>query len=359
MLIRFGPLVAAGAAALALLVAPVAAAAQDAPLVIAHRGASGERPEHTLAAYERAIDQGADYIEPDLVATKDMVLVARHENELSDTTDVATRAEFEDRRRTKEIDGRRVSGWFAEDFTLAELRTLRAKERVPNVRPANARFDGLYTVPTFAEIVALVKAKEAETGRRIGLAPELKHPTFLLQGAGIDSVDLLVGALREAELDDADDMVFVQSFEVGPLKRLDRMVDVGLVQLVGPEGGPADEAGMRYADMLSPSGLAEIATYADAIGVPVTLALDPAGAARPLLAEARAAGLEVHVWTVRKENAFLPEPLRAPGGPEQAGCVERLFASLRGAGVDGIFTDDPRLAVSPDPAANPACSAGG
>ena len=165
-------------------------------LVIAHRGASGERPEHTLAAYERAIDQGADYIEPDLVPTKDMVLIARHENELSETTDVAAHPEFEARRRAKTIDGRLVNGWFAEDFTLAEIRTLRARERIPGVRPANARYDGLYSVPTFAEIVRLVRAKEAETGRRIGLYPELKHPTALLQDIGIDVVDLLVAALK-------------------------------------------------------------------------------------------------------------------------------------------------------------------
>ena len=170
-------------------------------LVIAHRGASGERPEHTLASYERAIDQGADYIEPDLVVTKDMVLVARHENELSDTTDVAAHEEFADRKRSKTIDGRLVSGWFAEDFTLAELRTLRAKERLPSLRTKNAQFDSLYAIPTFAEILQLVEAKEAETGRRVGIYPELKHPDFLLQ-QGFDTVDLLVTALRQADLDD-------------------------------------------------------------------------------------------------------------------------------------------------------------
>ena len=154
-------------AALLAAASPVAAQERD-MLIIAHRGASAERPEHTLAAYELAIDQGADYIEPDLVATKDLVLVSRHENELSGTTDVASREEFEDRRRDKTIDGQKVAGWFAEDFTLAELRTLRAKERIPSLRPANARFDGLYQVPTLADIVKLVRAKEAETGRRIG-----------------------------------------------------------------------------------------------------------------------------------------------------------------------------------------------
>jgi hypothetical protein len=180
---------------LLFLAALVAAVPAQAQLIIAHRGASGERPEHTLAAYERAIDAGADFIEPDLVVTRDLVLVARHENELSDSTDVASREEFAERRQSKEIDGQLVSGWFAEDFTLAELRTLRAKERLPGLRPANARFDGLYQVPTFAEIVALLRAKKAETGRTVGLYPELKHPTFLLQ-QGIDSVDLFVGTLK-------------------------------------------------------------------------------------------------------------------------------------------------------------------
>lgn len=340
------------------LIASAPLVAQD-MLVIAHRGASGERPEHTLAAYERAIDQGADYIEPDLVVTKDLVLVARHENELSDSTDVASREEFEDRRRTKEIDGRKVAGWFAEDFTLAELRTLRAKERLPQVRPANARFDGLYQVPTFAEIVGLVGAKEAETGRRIGLYPELKHAAFLLQESGIDSVDLLVAAVREADLDDADDKVFVQSFEVGPLKRLNEMLDIGLVQLVQTDGGPADEPAMRYAEMLSPAGLAEVATYADVLGAPIPAIFGPAGNPLPLLEQARTAGLKVHVWTVRKENAFLPEQLRGRGGPGQTGCVESLFATLRSVGVDGVFTDDPGIAVAPKSNENPVCMGGG
>ena len=161
----------------AVAAAPATATAPEDFLVIAHRGASGERPEHTLAAYERAIDQGADYIEPDLVATKDMRLVARHETEIGETTDVGTREEFADRKRSKTIEGRLVTGWFAEDFTLAELRSLRVRERLPGLRPANARFDGLYQIPTFEEIVTLVRAKEAETGRAIGIYPELKHPT--------------------------------------------------------------------------------------------------------------------------------------------------------------------------------------
>ncbi|WP_435200449.1 glycerophosphodiester phosphodiesterase family protein [Qipengyuania sp. 902] len=315
-------------------------------LVIAHRGASGERPEHTLAAYERAIDQGADYIEPDLVATKDLVLVARHESELSETTDVAVREEFEDRRRSKTIDGRLVTGWFAEDFTLAELRTLRAKERIPAIRPANARYDGLYAIPTFAEIVQLVRAKEGETGRRIGLYPELKNPTFLLQEAGIDMVDLLVTQLRSLDLDDADNLVFVQSFEVGPLRRLDSMIEVPLVQLVKAEGGPADIPATSYDEMLSTTGLVDIASYADAIGVDLQLLFGPEGIPSGLVDEARQAGLQVHVWTLRKEDAYLPPVLQRGDAPGATGDVPGMVNLLKVQGVDGVFTDDPGLVVS-------------
>lgn len=331
--------------AMVALLCAVPLAAQD-MLVIAHRGASGERPEHTLAAYERAIDQGADYIEPDLVVTKDLVLVARHENELSGTTDVASREEFDDRERSKTVDGQLVTGWFAEDFTLAELRTLRAKERLPGLRPANARFDGLYAIPTFEEIIRLVRAKEAETGRTIGLYPELKHPNFLLQEAGIDSVDLLVTALREADLDDAEDAVFVQSFEVGPLRRLDQLVDVRLVLLASVGEGPADEPSLRYEDMLTPSGLTEVAEYADGIGADLRLLLGSDGSSTGVIEAAKAAGLKVHAWTLRKENAFLPVSFRNGSDDGKAGNLSQLVLTARAAGVDGVFTDDPAIVVS-------------
>jgi len=318
-----------------------ATAATTRPLVIAHRGASGERPEHTLVAYERAIDQGADYIEPDLVVTKDLHLVARHENELSGTTDVASREDFADRRRTKNVEGRRVAGWFIEDFTLAELRTLRVRERVGAIRPSSAAFDGLYQVPTFAEIVMLVRAKEAETGRTIGLYPELKHPTLMLEQEGIDMVDLMVRELRRHDLDDADDQVFVQVFEVGPLQRLDARVDTPLVMLISAEGGPYDEPEMRWADMLTPTGLADIADYADGIGPWLGHALDPA-TMQPtaLVAEAHAAGLKVHPWTLRKENGFLPASLQGSGGPAAAGQYERLWRAAIATGADGFFVDN-------------------
>ncbi len=325
---------------LAALAAPVLAQAQDKPLIIAHRGASGDRPEHTLAAYELAIDQGADYIEPDLVATKDLVLVARHETELSGTTDVASREEFEDRRREKTIGERRVAGWFAEDFTLAELRTLRARERVPSARPANIAYNGLYQIPTFEEVVQLVRAKEVETGRSIGLYPELKIPTWLLQEEGIDTVDLLVTQLRDLNLDGADDKVFVQIFEVGPLQRLDRLIDTKLVLLVAPEGGPFDEPDMRWTDILSPTGLTEVAAYADGIGPWLGHVLEEDGTPTTLVNNAHAVGLKVHPWTLRKENGFLPAALQTSGGPAADGQYRLLWSNAIKSGADGFFTDN-------------------
>jgi glycerophosphoryl diester phosphodiesterase len=315
-----------------------------AQIIIAHRGASGERPEHTLAAYERAIAQGADFIEPDLVVTRDGVLVARHENEISGTTDVADRPEFADRRTTKSIDGREVGGWFAEDFTLAELRTLRARERLPHLRPANTRFDGRFSVPTLAEIIALVRAREAETGRRIGLYPELKHPSFL-QAQGHDVVTLLVELLHAAGYRSAAEPVFIQCFEVAPLVRLAGLTDLRLIQLASAEGGPADRPDLTYAAMLEKSALRGVAAVAHGIGVELALVLNPDGTPTGLVQAAHAAGLKVHAWTLRKENAFLPPDLRRGEAPAAAGDFAALWQRLAEAGVDGVFTDHPGDAV--------------
>jgi glycerophosphoryl diester phosphodiesterase len=335
---------------LLVLAALVAAVPAHAQLIIAHRGASGERPEHTLAAYEKAIDEGADFIEPDLVVTKDLALVARHENDLTNSTDVSSHPEFADRRKTKEIDGDTVSGWFAEDFTLPELRTLRAKELQPGLRPANARYDGLYQVPTFAEIVSLVRAKEAETGRTVGIYPELKHPTFLLQ-QGIDGVDLLLAAIKKEGLDGPNNgkaaiPLFIQCFEVGTLQRLDKLTDLPLVQLVENHGGPADEAGMTFAAMMQPAGLAHVATYADAIGPDARMLVGPDGKPTGLVDAAHKAGLKVHAWTLRKENAFLPAPFRIGTDEKATGNYAAAWTLLAATGVDGIFTDDPALAAA-------------
>jgi glycerophosphoryl diester phosphodiesterase len=328
------------AAVFALLLAMPA----HAQIVIAHRGASGERPEHTLAAYELAIAQGADFIEPDLVVTRDGVLVARHENEISGTTDVADRPEFTGRRTTKTIDGEEVTGWFVEDFTLAELRSLRARERLPQLRPANTRFDGQFEVPTLAEVIALVREAEAEHGRRIGLYPELKHPSFL-QAQGHDVVRLLVEQLHAAGYRSAGEPVFIQCFEVAPLVRLAGLTQLRLIQLASAEGGPADRPGSTYVAMLAPDALPDIAAYADGIGVETSLVLGPDGSPSGLADAAHDAGLQVHAWTLRKENAFLPPTLRRGEDPSAAGDFARLWHLLADAGVDGVFTDHPGEAV--------------
>ncbi len=319
------------------LMAPASALAE--PLIIAHRGASGERPEHTLASYERAIDQGADYIEPDLVLTKDGVLVARHENEIGGTTDVADHPEFADRRTTKTIDGVEITGWFTEDFTLAELRTLRARERLPEQRPANKRFDGLYPIPTFEEIMLLVRAKEAETGRRIGLYPETKHPSYFA-GIGLPHQQALLTLLGKYGYATEADPVFIQSFEVGNLKALREATRLRLVQLVDAQGGPADLPGTTYADMLSVEGLKAIAGYADGLGPAALMLIAPEGPTA-LVGRAHDAGLQVHVWTLRMENMFLPAPYQRPDDPQGRGDFAGFVRAVAATGVDGLFSDFP------------------
>ena len=341
-------------AALTLFVLGLAAAAQAAaPLVIGHRGASADRPEHTLAAYRQAIARGADFIEPDLVATRDGVLVARHENEISGTTDVGSRPEFAGRRTTKTIDRVPVTGWFTEDFTLAELRTLRARERLPELRPDNTVFDGLYRVPTFAEVIDLARRAG------VGIYPETKHPTYF-DSIGLSLEEPLVAALEDAGLDDADDPVFVQSFETANLRELDEDVDVPLVQLLGGSGAPYDlvAAGDErdYLDLVTRRGLREIASYADGIGPDKGLVVprdedDELAEPTRLVRRAHAAGLLVHPYTFRPENAFLPADLRegnpqAPGylgAPGDWAAELRLFFLL---GVDGVFADEPAGAVA-------------
>lgn len=325
------------------------------PWLIAHRGASAHRPEHTLAAYALAIDQGADAIEPDLVMTRDGVLVARHENELSDTTDVAQRREFAARRTRRQIDGAWSEGWFSEDFTLAELKTLRARERLPQLR--STQWDGQFEVATFAEIVALVAARSAALGRAIGLVPEIKHSShFAALGLAMEQplLDELAShaCTRRAP-------VLVQSFETANLRALRQQLPRGghirLLQLLGsPDKSPYDTvlAGkpLTYAQMAAPDGLRDIATYADAIG-PATrmLQLQPregGGHRSALVDAAHAAGLEVIAYTFRPENVFLEERFRNTDGPaarNEDGALRELRAYLS-AGVDGVFVDDPGMA---------------
>ncbi|KMS53923.1 glycerophosphodiester phosphodiesterase [Sphingobium cupriresistens] len=314
-------------------------AVQAEPILIAHRGASGERPEHTLAAYERAIDQGADFIEPDLVLTKDGVLVARHENEIGGTTDVADHPEFADRKTSKTIDGVAMTGWFTEDFTLAELRTLRARERLPDVRPANRRFDDLYPIATFEEILKLVRAKEAEAGRRIGLYPETKHPSYFAS-LGLPHQAALLDLLGRYGYQSEADPVFIQSFEVGNLKALRAASRLRLIQLVDAEGGPTDLPGTTYADMLTVQGLTDIATYADGLGPSAALIIAPEGPTA-LVGRAHDAGLQVHVWTLRMENIFLPAQYQRADDPQGRGDFASWVRAIAATGVDGVFSDFP------------------
>lgn len=322
--------------ALALLVVPgqnraMTAPASD-PIVIAHRGASGLRPEHTIAAYTLAIEQGADFIEPDLVPTKDGVLVARHENEISETTDVAAHPEFATRKGTKTIDGKAVTGWFVEDFTLSELKTLRARERLPLLR--STEYDGRFDVPTFDEILALAKA------RGVGVYPETKHPTYFASiGLGTDAP--LLAALKRVGWDRADAPVFIQSFEVANLRRLSRQTKVRLIQLLDAGGAPADGAQPSYAAMTTPAGLRAIAAYAYGIGPARAMIVDGDGSATSLVADAHAAGLKVHPWTFRAENFFLPASYRTSIDPRARGRIGDEIARFLDLGVDGFFTDFP------------------
>ncbi len=316
----------------------------SAPLVIAHRGASGERPEHTLAAYDLAIDQGADVIEPDLVPTRDGVLVARHENEIGGTTDVADRPEFGRRRATRLVDGQPVAGWFTEDFTLAELKTLRARERLPDVRPANTAYDGRFEIPTLAEIIALAKRRTAETGRTVAIYPETKHPSYF-ENIGLGTDAPLVAELRAAGWTAPDAPVFIQSFEVDNLRRLSRMTRLRLIQLLDAEGAPADRATASYAAMTMPEGLREVARYAWGIGPNKSL-LWAGEEPSPLVRDAHAAGLRVHPWTYRAENRFLPSRFRRGDEPNAPGDLAGEIAAVLTLGIDGFFTDHPAIGVA-------------
>ncbi|AFY42755.1 glycerophosphodiester phosphodiesterase [Nostoc sp. PCC 7107] len=313
------------------------------PIIIAHRGASGYRPEHTLAAYELAINFGADYIEPDLVSTQDGVLIARHENEISETTNVAKQPEFAQRRTTKIIDGESKTGWFTEDFTLAEIKTLRAKERIPQLRQQNTIYDDLWEIPTLQEIIDLAKNYSTKLGRNIGIYPETKHPTYF-RSINLDLEEPLLATLDyQAE----NTPIFIQSFEVSNLQYLAQKTHLPLVQLINLTGQPFDFVVSgdirKYTDLVTISGLEEIAKYAQAIGIHKDI-LVPKDSENKLLSptsvvqNAHAAGLQVHIWTFRNEDYFLP--LDFQGNPQ--GEYE-LFFSL---GVDGVFSDFSDTALS-------------
>lgn len=317
-------------------------------LVFGHRGAAGYRPEHTLASYDLAVRLGADVIEPDLVSTKDHVLVARHENNITGTTDVASHGEFAFRKVTKTIDGVAATGWFTEDFTLAELKTLRAVERLPKVREENTLHDGRYQIPTLQEVIDLAAQDSKRYGRTIAIAPETKHPTYF-DGLGLSLEEPLVDALRKNHLDRKDSGVYLQSFETRNLRELRRRfgLKVHLVQLTGTSGTPFGEP-QTYASMTTPAGLREISTYADWLG-PDKAQIFPRAAdgstAAPtaLLRDAHEAGLRVVAYTYRAENQFLPLQYRHGADPNAYGDVLAELREAMRAGLDGFFTDQADL----------------
>jgi glycerophosphoryl diester phosphodiesterase len=315
--------VAAGIASSATDLLTAAAPPPSRPLIIAHRGASGHRPEHTLEAYRLAVEMGADFVEPDLVSTKDGVLIARHENQLGDTTDVAAR--FPDRQRTKTIDGRSVTGWFSEDFTLKEIKTLRARERLPFRSHA---YDGKFEVPTFDEVIALAQTLGKAAGRTIGVYPETKHPTYF-RSIQLPLEEPLLASLEKHGWNRRDAPVFIQSFEPGNLRELRRKTQVRLVQLVSSSA------------LLQGDAIKKVSEYADGLGPEKRLIVPvkPDGSLdspTDVIARAHAAGLVVHVWTLRVEKEFLPAGYK--GRPDME------FEQFRELGVDGVFTDFPDIA---------------
>ncbi len=328
--------------------------------VIAHRGASGYRPEHTLAAYALAIRQCADVIEPDVVMTKDDVPVARHENDITETTDVEDRPEFENHKRTIVVGTRHEDHWFTEDFTLAELRTLRAKERLPGYR--SRAYDGMYPIPTLAEVLDLARHSTTCSGQPVGVTPETKNPTYFAS-IGLPIEGPLLDALSAADLNNRDAPVMIQSFETTNLQQLNQRTEVSLSQLINCSGQPFDlrGTGVTYADMAKPAGLATIAGYADAVGLckdvmipryPVTKPPHPLEgrlmAPTPVIADAHAAGLIVIGWTFRRENRHLPVEFRS--GPDQnaPGNLAGEIQVFLDAGMDGYFTDNPDIGSSLD-----------
>ncbi|KAI8907349.1 glycerophosphoryl diester phosphodiesterase [Gorgonomyces haynaldii] len=315
-------------------------------LLLAHRGSPAYRPEHTIEGYKLAIEMGASIIEPDLVSTKDGHLVVRHENEISGTTNVAELPQFAGRKTTKAIDGKNVTGWFTEDFTLEEIKQLRARERIPDIRPKNVQYNDLYSIPTLQEVIKLVQNTNAQ-GRKLGMYPETKHPSYF-QKLGLAMEDKLVNQLHDAGFKTPCSLVFIQSFEVANLKYMRNLTKLPLVQLIDSTGNrPYDFVlsgdPRKYDDLVTPEGLKEIATYADVVG-PYKEWIIPRvnndlGQPTDLVKNAHAVGLKVHTWTMRPENQFLPNALRSSTNVTEIGnSVAEIQAYLR-AGIDGFFSD--------------------
>ncbi|MEU5273466.1 glycerophosphodiester phosphodiesterase [Streptomyces hygroscopicus] len=324
------------------------------PTVIGHRGASGYRPEHTLGSYQLALDMGADIIEQDLVPTKDGHLVCRHENDITATTDVASHPEFADRKTTKTVDGTKLTGWFTEDFTLAELKTLRAKERIPGTRQHNTLYDGRWEVPTFEEVLQWADREGRRRGRRVWLYVETKHPTYFRKlGLGLE--EPLAKLLRRYGRHRKDAALFLQSFEPGSIQRLRRLVGTPAVVLLSTlDSRPWDfvEAGdpRTVRDLVTPEGLRWIASYAEGIGPDLSVIIPRTsdgklGTPTGVVKDAHAAGLVLHPYTVRNENSFLPADYRRGTDPNAYGDAFGVFKAYFSTGIDGIFSDNPDTAL--------------
>jgi glycerophosphoryl diester phosphodiesterase len=323
------------------------------PVIIGHRGAPGYRPEHTLASYELAYRMGVDWVDVDLVPTKDGRLVARHEPEIGGTTDVAKHPEFANRKKTVVLDGVSTTGWFTQDFTLAELKTLRAVERIPQNRPHNTLYNGRYQIASYQEVLDLTKRLGRVLHRTLGTYPEVKHSTFF-QSIGNPTEPKLVAILKRNGLDRPDAPAIIQSFEVSNLIALHKQVRTPLLQLTSATGAPADFVAngdkRTYKDLVTPQGLRDIAKYAKYLGPEKgqIIPLDAAGnLTQPtaLVADAHKAGLKVQPYTFRNENPFLPANLRSSAEPDAYGDVFTEEAAFFKAGVDGFFADQPDTAL--------------
>ncbi|MGV9852328.1 glycerophosphodiester phosphodiesterase [Streptomyces sp. NPDC003442] len=324
------------------------------PTVIGHRGASGYRPEHTFGSYQLALDMGADIIEQDLVPTKDGHLVCRHENDITATTDVSAHPEFADRKTTKTVDGTKLTGWFTEDFTLAELKTLRAKERIPGNRQRNTLYDGRWDVPTFEEVLQWAEREGRERGRRIWLYVETKHPTYFRKlGLGLE--ERVAKLLRRYGRHRKDSALFLQSFEPSSIQRLRKLVDTPSVVLLSTiDSRPWDfvEANdpRTVADLVKPEGLKWIASYAQGIGPDLSVIIPRTpdgklGTPTSVVKDAHAAGLILHPYTMRNENTFLPADFRRGTDPNAYGDAFGAFKAYFATGIDGIFSDNADTAL--------------
>ena len=327
-------------------------------LIVGHRGASALRPEHTIASYQKAIEDGADFIEPDLVSTKDGVLVARHENEISGTTNVAELPEFANRKKTKVIDGVSIEGWFTEDFTLNELQQLKARERIPQYRPENTKYNDLYPVPTLEQIIELADAHYKKTGKIVGLYIETKHPTYF-QNQNLAMEDRLIQTLSKYKYSRDIAPIYLQSFEVSNLKYLKQQLDLHkslkhaqLIQLYDEQSArPADyvakQISTTYGDMATAQGLKEVASYANGVGPWKVYVFKDASMTETtsFVKDAHQVGLKVHPYTFRPENNFLAESLKCSSKADErceSGSIKEMQLYFK-AGVDGVFTDDPAI----------------